>query len=155
MPGKERKFKLKQPDRSGPDPSAETLLDIAEKRNLGEAQRKRQAEVDAENEEILIGRLGESLIWAISLIMLHFTLDVMVTHQYAQELIWQDIISRTLQAAPGMLYIVFAYRKKVADSNSHLASLLRLSSTPRTFTPISSIAYQSVPLYARNLLFHS
>ncbi|KAJ8069465.1 hypothetical protein OCU04_003119 [Sclerotinia nivalis] len=109
MPGKERKIKLKQPDRSGPDPSLETLLDIAEKRNLSEAQRQRQAELDAENEEILIGRLGDSILWTISLTMLHFTLDVLVTHQYAEEVIWKGVISRTLQACPVIWLLFYAF----------------------------------------------
>jgi hypothetical protein len=101
---KETKFKLKQPDRSGPDPSVETLLEIAQKRGLAKAQRDRQAELDAEGEEILIGRLGDSILWTISLTMLHLTLDVLVTHQYAVDLVWRDIVWRTAQAFPGMLY---------------------------------------------------
>ncbi|PQE09125.1 deacetylase protein [Rutstroemia sp. NJR-2017a BVV2] len=104
---KETKFKLKQPDRSGPDPSVETLLEIAQKRGLAKAQQDRQAELDAEGEEILIGRLGDSILWTISLTMLHFTLDVLVTHQYAVDLVWRDIVSRTAQAFPGMLYYTF------------------------------------------------
>lgn len=95
------KYKLKHPDKSGPDPTVETLLDIAAKRNLSEAQRQRQAELDAENAEVLVGRLGESFLWAISLAMLHLTLDVLVTHQYAQEIVWRDILMRTVQASPG------------------------------------------------------
>lgn len=110
MPGKERKYKLKQPDRSGPDPSLETLLEIAEKRNLSEAQRQRQEELDSENEEILVGRLGESILWTISLTMLHFTLDVLVTHQYAEEIDWRKVVSRTAQASPGKLAIVHHVR---------------------------------------------
>jgi len=103
MPSRERKFKLKQPDRSGPDPSSETLLDIAQKHGLSKAQQDRQARLDAENGEILVGRLGESLLWTVSLTMLHFTLDVLVTHQYAEDLVWRDITFRTIQASPGKL----------------------------------------------------
>lgn len=147
MAGKKQKYKLKQPDRSGPDPSMETLLQIAEKRNLSEAQRQRQAELDGENAEILIGRLGESLLWTISLVTLHFTLDVLVTHQYAEEIVWKNIILRTSQASPGKFYILSKYTRRVADSNSHLASLLRFSSTPGTFAFVSSIACQSSALF--------
>ncbi|APA11357.1 hypothetical protein SS1G_11607 [Sclerotinia sclerotiorum 1980 UF-70] len=117
MPRKERKIKLKQPDRSGPDPSLETLLDIAAKRNLSEAQRQRQAEIDAENEEILIGRLGESILWAISLTMLHFTLDVLVTHQYAEEIIWKGVISRTLQSCPVIWLLFYAFHPHAEPSH--------------------------------------
>ncbi|ESZ90458.1 hypothetical protein SBOR_9152 [Sclerotinia borealis F-4128] len=155
MPSKEPKLKLKQPDRSGPDPSVETLLDIAQIRNLSEAQRKRQAELDEENKEILVGRLGESFLWTISLTMLHFTFDVLVTHQYAEGIVWRNVIYRTLQASPGKLYKVFGSLRTFADSDSPLASLLCLSSTPRTFAPTSTTAYQGATLHTRHLLFRS
>ncbi|KAM3066629.1 hypothetical protein ACMFMG_002341 [Clarireedia jacksonii] len=105
---KEPKLKLKQPDRSGPDPSVETLVEIAQKRGLAKAQQDRQAELDAENEEILIGRLGDSIFWTVSLTMLHFTLDVLVTHQYAVELVWRELVVRTAQAFPGMFGYIFS-----------------------------------------------
>ncbi|KAF7909347.1 uncharacterized protein EAF01_003065 [Botrytis porri] len=117
MPRKEPKLKLKKPDRSGPDPSIETLLDIAEKRNLSEAQRQRQAELDGENEEILIGRLGDSVLWTISLTMLHFTLDVLVTHQYAEEIVWKGIVSRALQACPVIWLLFYAFHPHPEPSN--------------------------------------
>ena len=154
MPGKERKIKLKKPDRSGPDPSIETLLDIAEKRNLSEAQRQRQAELDGENEEILIGRLGDSILWTISLTMLHFTLDVLVTHQYAEEIVWKGVVSRTLQSCPGKLYIIFRRNRILADLDSYLASLLRLPSTSRTVALITSTTCQGAFLCTRNILLY-
>ncbi|PQE07339.1 deacetylase protein [Rutstroemia sp. NJR-2017a WRK4] len=127
---KETKFKLTQPDRSGPDPSVETLLEIAQKRGLAKAQRDRQAELDAEGEEILIGRLGDSILWTISLTMLHLTLDVLVTHQYAVDLVWKDIFWRTAQAFPGL--------SVRADNISYLASSIRSPPTSRTFENTAS-----------------
>jgi hypothetical protein len=89
-------FKLKQPDRSGP--SDETLLGFAKDAGiLNVPQQKRKPEDD----EPLIGRLGESLLWSVSLTMLHFTLDVLVMNQYAVELDWSKLLQKTIQAFPG------------------------------------------------------
>jgi hypothetical protein len=100
---KDIKIKLKHADRSGPDPSRETLLDLAEKRgllNIPEGEEEDKTGLD-ENGEPLIGRLGESILWSISLTMLHFTLDILVAHQYAVHIKWFHIITRTMQAFPG------------------------------------------------------
>lgn len=100
---KDVKIKLKHADRSGPDPSRETLLDLAEKRgllNIPDEEKEDRTGLD-ENGEPLIGRLGESILWSISLTMLHFTLDVLVAHQYAVDIKWSHIITRTAQAFPG------------------------------------------------------
>jgi len=113
---KEAKLKLSQPDRSGPDPTQETLFSIAEKRGLAKAQRDRQAELDAakgtnnDNGDPLIGRLGDAILWSISLTMLHFTLDVLVSNQYAVDIKWDKIAIRTGQFLPGIsLYSPFLF----------------------------------------------
>lgn len=99
-----KKIKLAQPDRSGPDPTQQTLLDIAQQRGLLKTQDNGTGdgsqEVDGD-EEPLVGRLGETFLWSISLTMLHFTLDVLVAHQYAVAIEWNDIVSRSVQAFPG------------------------------------------------------
>jgi hypothetical protein len=100
---KDAKIKLARPDRSGPDPSQETLLEIAEKRGLLKAQQAAEDGLD-ESGEPLVGRLGESILWSISLTMLHFTLDVLVAHQYAVEVKWPALISRGAQAFPSKLH---------------------------------------------------
>jgi hypothetical protein len=100
---KDAKIKLARPDRSGPDPSQETLLEIAEKRGLLKAQQAAEDGLD-ESGEPLVGRLGESILWSISLTMLHFTLDVLVAHQYAVEVKWPTLISRGAQAFPSKLH---------------------------------------------------
>jgi len=102
---KDAKIKLKQPDRSGPDPSQETLLQLAGERgllNIPQAVGKDKAE-SAEDEEPLIGRLGESVLWSVSLTMLHFSMDVLVARQYAMEMEWDKLITRSAQAFPSML----------------------------------------------------
>lgn len=98
---KETKLKLKQPNRSGPDPSRQTLLDLAEQRGL--LNIPEDEEKDGESGEPLVGRLGESILWSISLTMLHFTLDVLVAHQYAVEIKWPDLLRRLATAFPSKL----------------------------------------------------
>ena len=96
-------IKLKQPDRSGPDPTQRTLIDLAEERSLfkqADAINRGPIEGEEEDGEALVGRLGESFLWSFSLAMLHFTLDVLVTHQYAVDISWPSIISRAAQEFP-------------------------------------------------------
>jgi hypothetical protein len=98
---------LKQPDRSGPDPSRETLLEIAHKRGLLKdgansslGHGKASIELD-EMSDPPIGRLGEAILWSISLAMLHFTFDVLAQNQYAVEISWPSITTKSLQAFVG------------------------------------------------------
>lgn len=121
----EPKIKLAHPDRSGPAPSEKTLLKWAEERNLFEEAKRREAAAAArtqkknkdtpdaasqsnedENEENVLTpgqeRVAESLLWTATLAILHFTLDVLVYQQYAQEIRWDRIITRTAQAFAGM-----------------------------------------------------
>lgn len=134
---KDFKVKLKQPDRSGPDPSQETLLDMAQKRGLLDIPQgnvKGQPGSAGADEEPLIGRLGESMLWSSSLTMVHFTLDVLVAHQYAIEISWSDIIKRTIiQAFPGKLYSLLQAMRSLLIFYSHFPALLYLPSTPYAF----------------------
>lgn len=113
-----KNIKLKQPDRSGP--TDKTLFDIANERNLfkqaaaKERKNKRQNaegsdddEDDDEEEGIPPGaeRILETLLYTVSLTMLHLTLDVLVQQQYAIEIEWFKIIQRDLQALMGMLSV--------------------------------------------------
>ncbi|KAG8157074.1 hypothetical protein KVR01_013064 [Diaporthe batatas] len=99
-----KNIKLKQPDRSGP--TEKTLLDIADERNLfkqaaaKERQNKRQNgeavdddddddyDNDDDDEGLSPGaeRLLETLLYSVSLAMLHLTLDVLVQQQALQAL---------------------------------------------------------------------
>jgi hypothetical protein len=100
---KEPRLKLKQPDRSIPDPSSETLLALAEKRGLlkttlgGDIPGEEEEE---DSDEPPAGRLADAILWTLSLTMLHFTLDVLVTHQYAVNLSWPLVSTRAAQAFP-------------------------------------------------------
>lgn len=114
-----KNIKLKQPDRSGP--TDKTLFDIADERNLfkqaaaKERKNKRQKEggkaededdEDEDEEGLPPGaeRILETLLYSVSLAMLHLTLDVLVQQQYALEIEWFQIIQRALQGLMGMLF---------------------------------------------------
>lgn len=93
---------MARPDRSGPNPSRETLLDIAEKRGLLKEQSNAVNKlVKDEPLEVSIGRLAESILWSSSLAMFHFMFDVLAQHQYAEDIIWSDVVVRGLQAFGG------------------------------------------------------
>lgn len=112
---KERKaaaeIRLAQPDRSGP--SDQTLLDLAQERNLFEQaerhpanqRRRKGGHGDGDDGELspTADRVMDALLWTVSLAMLHFTLDVLVQHQYAVEIVWPDIVTRALKALVGKL----------------------------------------------------
>lgn len=114
------KIKLRTPDRSGP--TEKTLLQLAEERGLFDQARKREdaigkkvpgrafptpAEGDHEDETGLppgVERVLDTLLWAVSLSMLHFTLDVLVQHQFSiDRVVWPKAVMRTAQALLGKL----------------------------------------------------
>jgi hypothetical protein len=105
---------LKKADRSGPDPTQQTLLDIAEKRGLLKAEKSKvdvAGEDDTDDPANSPGRLGESVLWSISLAMLHFTFDVLVQHQYAEEIRWSTLLVRCVQAFGGGFFNDVAFAK--------------------------------------------
>src|SRR5947207_4021499 len=88
-------------------PTSKTLFDLATERqdilDKGQPFKRKEGAESAESEkEELIGRLGEAVVWTITLLMLHFTLDVLVHHQYAEEISWNSIIYRCIYVMPGM-----------------------------------------------------
>ncbi|RYP02311.1 hypothetical protein DL764_005843 [Monosporascus ibericus] len=105
---KERKadntIKLQQPDKSGP--TGATLLELAQERKLfEEADRKqgtRRPKEDDDDEDAAIpptvDRVMDAILWTTSLAMLHFTFDLLVQRQYAMEISWSQIATRTVQA---------------------------------------------------------
>ncbi|KAF2432407.1 hypothetical protein EJ08DRAFT_131723 [Tothia fuscella] len=118
-------YELKQPDRSGP--KGKTLFEIAA---------ERQAELEKEgfyakhppphrdegdtaqfwsSNDDPIGPFGESLVYTISLAMLHFTLDVMVFHQYRQEIEWREIFAKTGKVIPALFMVIYALHSKAAS----------------------------------------
>lgn len=122
-------IKLKQPDRAGP--SEKTLLQLADERGLFEeaqkkeasnkkkrATQKEQPEDEAELElPPAVERTFETLLWAVSLTMLHFTLDVLVQHQYsADRVVWPKVWARAGQALLGELQSKDTYLGSLATS---------------------------------------
>lgn len=114
-----KNVKLKQPDRSGP--TEKTLLDIANERDLfkqaaaRERKNKGGDEDDDEDDEDeglppAAERILETLLYTVSLAMLHLTFDVLVHQQYAIEMDYFKIARRAIQALMGMLFLVFLRR---------------------------------------------
>lgn len=105
---------LAYPDRSAPLINRETLLDLAEKRGLLAQQKQKvtsmseytygEEDVDNTEETAIVGRFADAFLWSISLMMVHFTLEFIVQHQYAVEISWPEIISKTAKAFPGMAH---------------------------------------------------
>jgi len=109
-------LKLKQPDRSGP--SEATLLELAEQRGLFAQAQQREAAInrsagkpvrrpdeDEDEGPVLsptVERVMETLLWSVSLTMLHITLDVLVQHQFSVERVqWPKVWARAAQAWMG------------------------------------------------------
>ncbi|OBT70812.1 hypothetical protein VF21_10027, partial [Pseudogymnoascus sp. 05NY08] len=104
---------LAHPDKSGP--SRQTLLDLAAQRGLLDIETENRkpgklpaGSVPLRDEQPLIGRFGEAVLWSSSLAMLHFTLDVLTQHQYAEVLSWPRVITQSLQAFGVILVFFYA-----------------------------------------------
>ncbi|KAM5353959.1 hypothetical protein ACJ41O_000609 [Fusarium nematophilum] len=100
-------IKLKQPDRSAP--SEKTLLDFAKERDLFAEADRRQREID-QGEPVLsprAERILETLLWTVSIAMLHFTFDVLVQRQYGIQMEWHKAVVRTARA--WILFVALFY----------------------------------------------
>ncbi|KAK2034178.1 hypothetical protein LX32DRAFT_660098 [Colletotrichum zoysiae] len=117
-----RDIPLAQPDRSGP--SEATLLQLAQERGLfkqadqdprnkkvpkGAVRVDKPDEKDGSDDEDdddgdeaklspAMERIMDTLLWTVSLAMVHGTLDVLVQNQYAKEIEYPAVIGRTLAA---------------------------------------------------------
>jgi hypothetical protein len=155
-------IKLKQPDRSGP--SEKTLLELAEERGLFDLAEKREEQIGKkaapapvpiprapkekggdgghDGEDGLsptAERVFETLLWSVSLAMLHMTLDVLVYHQYSiDSIVWPRILLRFGQALLGELWISSVV-VLLAIHWRHLANLWSL------FPPSFHLAYLLPP----------
>ena len=157
-------IKLTQPDRSGP--TEKTLLEIAQARGLFDQAKKREQEIgkkavpvriprqrkdgddsgedDEDDDEVGLPpgaeRVLETLLWSVSLSMLHVTLDVLVHQQYSvDKIVWPSVVTRFGQALLGKL----GFPRITAPSRG-VALLTRMllcfqssvcSSTSSTLTP--------------------
>ncbi|KAL0931410.1 uncharacterized protein CTRU02_214145 [Colletotrichum truncatum] len=142
---KEKKLKdpknipLAQPDRSGP--SEATLLQLAKERGLFD-----QADKDPRNKHLpkgavridkphvedsdgededgdeallspLMDRIMDSLLWTISLAILHGTLDVLVQNQYAIAIEWPTVITRTVVAFLVLFFLFYNLHEHRSSPN--------------------------------------
>ncbi|KUI63027.1 hypothetical protein VP1G_10164 [Cytospora mali] len=125
---KAKDIKLRQPDRSGP--TEKTLLQLAEERELfkqadvkqrqnrhhqqeiqkpgGDAQHGQGDDEDEEGLSPTAERIMETLLYSVSLAMLHFTLDVLVQRQYGETVEWYNIVERATQAFMVFAALVYA-----------------------------------------------
>ncbi|KAK3374812.1 hypothetical protein B0H63DRAFT_256848 [Podospora didyma] len=140
-------IKLQKPDRSGP--TEQTLLQMAEARGLfAQAQEKEDANKKAarrtnegggvaepEDDEwpelsATTERILDTLLWTVSLAMLHFTFDVLVQHQYsADRIVWPSAFSRAGQA-----FLVFALL--FYPLHPHASNPTIIPGIPTRFQPI-------------------
>lgn len=103
---------LAQPDRSGPQ--NKSLFDLAAERQdelIAQAdainQKRSQASDGIRPTEV---PFANALLYAVTLSMLHFTLDVLVYHQYAQEIYWDEIFARVgifFPCVGAIIYILY------------------------------------------------
>jgi hypothetical protein len=166
-------IKLKQPDRSGP--TEKTLLQLAEERGLFAQAKQREDEIakkatripiprpkkdgdeDEDDESGLsptAERVLETLLWSMSIAMLHFTLDVLVQHQYSiDRIVWSKVCMRFVQALLGELGspLSWSRQRRVADPDfvaSSLRSSRLLPPSPRRKPRAGSRAVSSISVCA-------
>ncbi|CAK7275532.1 hypothetical protein SEPCBS57363_006741 [Sporothrix epigloea] len=135
-------IRLVQPDRTAP--SGKTLLDFASGQNLFEQADARQRQLDKErgvplkepidddegeedddNDEDSdkdnaaisprVERIFDTLLWCVSIAIMHFTLDVLVQNQYAIEIEWPDIVRRSLQALAVFSLLFYNLHRHASD----------------------------------------
>ena len=58
-------------------------------------------------EDEAIGPMGEATVWSISLAIFHFTLDVLVFHQYRQSIEWGEIVKRMFTMLPALWVAIY------------------------------------------------
>ncbi|KAK3339989.1 hypothetical protein B0T25DRAFT_466798 [Lasiosphaeria hispida] len=140
-------IKLKQPDRSGPTEG--TLLQLAQERGLFEQAEKQQAankksagiavrpgDADDDDGDEEAGlpptaeRILDTLLWTVSLAMLHFTLDVLVQNQYSIDRVqFPNVFARAGQAL--MVFGLLFYPLHPHKSNPTI-----LPGLPARFQPV-------------------
>ncbi|KAK8076658.1 hypothetical protein PG994_003930 [Apiospora phragmitis] len=147
-------IELAHPDKSGP--TEKTLLDWATERKLFDEADTRQRALGNKKggagapagaaEPFYVGKRGgseaappaaavltttadrvlEAILCSVSLCTLHFTLDVLVQQQYAVNLEWHTIITRTLRA-----FLVFT--PLFYTLHPHPSSLILVPAVPRRY----------------------
>ncbi|KAK1989162.1 hypothetical protein LZ30DRAFT_744604 [Colletotrichum cereale] len=134
---------LAQPDRSGP--SEATLLQLAQERGLfkqadqdprnknvpkgavridkpskEDSSDDEEDDDDADEEAKLspaMERVMDTLLWTVSLAMVHGTLDVLVQNQYAKEIEYPVVIARTLAAFLVLSFLFYSLHAHPTSPN--------------------------------------
>ncbi|KAI4696195.1 uncharacterized protein J4E88_000367 [Alternaria novae-zelandiae] len=105
---------LKHPDFS--KPTGKTLFDLAEERQreLDKINGRTRvvkvpvASTPASPDDVPpIGPLGDSILYSISMAVLHLTLDVLVYSQYREDILWNEILWRAFTAWPIFILAVY------------------------------------------------
>jgi len=129
-------FKLAQPDRTPPIPG-KTLLDLYEEKKdallpAGQpfprtSDTSTPLTMDSHGsileaglgdpDDEPIGPLGQSIFWASALAMLHFTLDVLVSHQYLQDIDFLSITRRSLIMWPVLCALLYLLRARPSSGS--------------------------------------
>ncbi|KAK4998372.1 hypothetical protein LTR66_002384 [Elasticomyces elasticus] len=125
---------MAQPDRSGP--KAKTLYELAAERQAllekGQPFKKTsdadgvRGEASAASEDPL-GPFGDAVFFTLSLSMLHFTLDVLVYHQYRQDIAWDEIFARTTTVLPILFFLIYMLHTETASKLPVVKQLFFLS----------------------------
>lgn len=71
-----------------------------------------------------IGPVGDAIFWAVCLGMFHFTLDVLVYNQYAQDVIWPAIFKRSGTILPILFMVIYMVRSETAKKLGVVRQLL-------------------------------
>lgn len=131
---------LAQPDRSGP--KSKTLYELAAerqaeleasgfykdegKRNAGPNGESNSQFISSSEDDEPIGPLGDALVYTISLAAVHFTLDVLVFNQYRQEIVWNEIIWKTIRMIPGLYFVLFLLKCNTAKQFPRIREIVFL-----------------------------
>ena len=71
----------------------------------------------------LLGPLAQALFNALTLTILHFTLEVLAHHQYRTEVGWAAVVRKTLLAFPVLLLLIYAVHRRGAAGATWMQAL--------------------------------
>ncbi|KAK4097495.1 hypothetical protein N658DRAFT_433936 [Parathielavia hyrcaniae] len=162
-------IKLEKPDRSGP--SEKTLLQLAEERGLFDQVKQREDEIANKATRIPtssrpqtaghgardseaglppgVERVMETLLWSVSLAMLHFTFDVLVQHQYSiDSIVWPKVCMRS-----GEAFLVFGLLVYVLHPHAANPGLVPGLSAPSQAV-VQQVMFFAASIFAGCYLIH-
>jgi hypothetical protein len=135
---------LRHPDRQGP--TGKTLFELAEERqyqlDVQNGKRPPKDNTPAReppSDDDKLTPLPEAVLYAVTMAVCHFTLDVLVYNQYREDIIWAEIITRAATALPIFFLLVYL---------SHLE-------LPTRFPLLRNLAFFAGGIAAGSYLVHS